>query len=125
MAAADLATLGLLALLSAASPGAGGDEPAPGAACALRLTAERSRLEPGDPRTVRLRLSASARPVLRASVGRVDGLEADGEGAWTAEWTAPEPGIPQVALLTALAGEDCGWLAVPLTGSGEDRKSVV
>ena len=119
MRAAELASLGLLALLAAPALADGPAEPQPAGACALRLSAEPGRLEPDDPRTVRVRVAAPSRPALAASVGRIDRVAADGEGGWTAEWTVPEAGVPQVALLTALAGEGCGYLAVPLTGSGE------
>jgi hypothetical protein len=121
MAAAELVRLGLLALVAmpafalAAEPA----EARPAGACTLRLAAEPAKLEPDDLRTVRVRVAAPSRPALAASVGRIDRMAADGEGAWTFEWTAPEAGIPQVALLTALAGGDCGYLAVPLSGSGD------
>jgi hypothetical protein len=122
MSAAELAGLGLLALLAVPASGAEPAEPAPprpAVACALRLSAEPARLEPDDPRTVRVRVAAPTRPALAASLGRIDLLAADGEGSWTAEWTAPPAGVPQVALLTALAGDGCGYLAVPITGSGD------
>lgn len=122
MALPDLAGLGLLLVLAgaadAAGPDAGGGA-APSPTCTLSLAATPASLEPGDARTVRLRLVSPGPPRLAASVGLVEGLRPVGDWDWEATWTAPPAGIPEVALLTALAGQDCGHLAVPLTGSGD------
>jgi len=126
MPPAEHLALALWALLGAAP--APGPAPAPRAApsaaaaarpCTLQLTAGRARLEPTDPRVVQLTVVAPVEPRLAVSAGAVDGLRPDGAGRWVATWTAPPAGVPQVALLVALAGDDCGLLAVPLFGSGD------
>jgi hypothetical protein len=118
MPGAELAALALAAAL-AAQPAA----PAPAAPalrpCTLEVSADRIRLEANDPRAVQLTVTSPAAPRLQSSAGAVSEPEPAGPGRWTATWTAPPAGIPQIALLTALAGDDCGLLAVPLFGSGD------
>jgi hypothetical protein len=117
MAGPELAALALVALAAAAEPG-GDRSPGRGAVCALRVESDSARLEPGDARTVRVRVVAPARPALRASLGQIDEPVADGPGAWAALWRAPLAGPPRVAILTALAVGDCGYTAIPVTGKG-------
>jgi hypothetical protein len=114
----DRATLGLaaLVLLGAPARSVAGEV---GASCTIAVAADPPRLEAEAPRAVRLRVTATAPPRLTASLGSLGASSPDGEGAFVAEWTAPPAGIPQVALLTALSDGDCGFVAVPLTGSGE------
>jgi len=112
-------------------------QPAPAAAapCTLSVTALPPRLHAGDDRTVRLHVSgpgAEARasaatatpPRLAASVGRVEAARPDGDG-WSADWLAPEAGVPGVAVLAALGSAatgaelPCGYAALGLDGVGD------
>jgi len=124
MAGAELTALALAVALAAPPPAmpaaAAAVSAAPaGRPCALGLTAEPVRLEPTQARTVRLTVRSPTEPRLLASVGTVAAPQPEGAGTWSATWTAPPAGVPQIAMLTALAGDDCGLLAVPLFGSGD------
>ncbi len=61
-----------------------------------RLTVRMLRPD-GDPE------DTSAPPVLRANVGRVEGLTRTGPGTWQARYVLPETRYPEVAILVALS----------------------
>jgi hypothetical protein len=62
---------------------------------------------------------AAAPPRLAASVGRIEGLRAAGPGEFVAEYVPPIEAFPQVAIVSAVAGGQFGWTAIPLVGLGE------
>jgi hypothetical protein len=90
------------------------------ATCTLSLTAEPSVLVIGRDERARIRIAAPAdEPRLAASVGRIEGLHAEASGVFSAEYLPPRQGFPQVAVIAARVGTDCGWTAIRLVGVGE------
>jgi len=84
--------------------------------CDLRVVAEEGPAEQGA-RSATIRLSAAARPRFEPSSGKVLRPAQWGSSEWGARWVlAPEePG--HLALLAVFAGDRCGWVALPPTGT--------
>jgi len=86
---------------------------------AVALSAEPSLLHLGWDARASVRVEAQEQPVVSASVGRVEKLRPAGAGSWVAEYVPPDDELPQVAILTAIAGGEIGWMAIPLWGAGD------
>ena len=71
-----------------------------------------------DTRAV-LTVTAGAEPALSASVGRVEAPRRLAEDSWEADYIPPEDQLPQVAIITAVAGDDVAWIAIPLWAEGD------
>jgi hypothetical protein len=84
---------------------------------ALRLSVTPSslRLAEGSRATLRVPC-ARERPVLDASVGRIDALAEIASGIYQAEYIPPNTLDPQVAIVTARCAEAFGWAPVALAG---------
>src|SRR5207302_76594 len=66
----------------------------------------------------RFRVRVPAAPD-KASVGTIEGLHRARDGIWEAQYVPPDDAIPQVAILTAAAGGEVAWLAIPLWAEGD------
>src|SRR5205814_654055 len=66
-----------------------------------------------------VRVQADAKPAIAASVGTIEGLHRARDGIWEAQYVPPDDAIPQVAILTAAAGGEVAWLAIPLWAEGD------
>jgi hypothetical protein len=72
----------------------------------------------GDARAT-VRVEAAETPVVTASIGKIESVHAAGNGAWEARYVPPDEGIPQVALVTAVAGGEVAFIAIPLWAEGD------
>lgn len=86
---------------------------------ALALSVEPSPMRLGSDARAAVRVKAEAKPSMAVSVGRIEGLHLAREGVWEAQYLPPDEAIPQVALLTAAAGGEVAWLAIPLWAEGD------
>src|SRR5207237_4464456 len=84
---------------------------------AVTISADPARVQLGETARVRLRIEAPSQPRLSASAGRIEGLRAEG-GRWIADYLPPDSSLPQMALISALAGDEVGFLGLPLWGAG-------
>ncbi len=57
-------------------------------------------------------------PWVTASVGRIENLRPLGGGRFEADYLPPAEAYPQVAIVAAVAGDRCGFTAIPLSGRG-------
>jgi hypothetical protein len=89
------------------------------AALALALSAQPSPMRLGEDLRAKVRIECAAEPSLAASIGRIEGLKRTGAASWEADFVPPDEELPQVALLTAVAGGDVGFLAIPLWAEGD------
>jgi hypothetical protein len=85
---------------------------------AVTLSAQPKLLRPDDARAV-VRIEAAEEPRLSVSAGRLENLRRAADGAFEADYLPPEEPVPRVAILTAVAGGELGWLALPLYGEGD------
>ena len=85
---------------------------------AVTISADPARVQLGETARVRLRIEAPSQPRLSASAGRIEGLRAEG-GRWIADYLPPDSSLPQMALISALAGDEVGFLGLPLWGEGD------
>ena len=85
---------------------------------AIAISSEPARVQLGETPRARLRIEAPSQPRLAASVGRIEGLRADGR-RWIAEYIPPDASMPQLALISAMAGDEVGFFALPLWGQGD------
>jgi hypothetical protein len=119
-------------LLVAAALGAAGaaraEDPPPAGGGALRVTADPPRLVLGRNASAELRVIAPAAVdelAITASVGRVDAVRRLPGGGFVARYRPPAEGVPQVAIVSAIAtngdGFEDGWTAIPLSGEGDAR----
>lgn len=104
-------------LVVGAVPAAGAADAAPPA---LALHADPARLVLGrDPGArIVIETGSGVAPVLSANVGRVSPARAEGSGRFVAEYLPPRGGYPQIAIVSALAGDRLAWIAIPLHGRG-------
>jgi len=110
------AVLALAAPMAEAAPAS-----TPSQDCVIAITADVPGLTIGRDVGTQLRIGArgltpGAAPQLTASAGTVDDLKPDGEGGYVASYYAPLAGPPQVAIVSAISGKDCGYLALRLSG---------
>ncbi len=103
------------ALLLATVPAAGAR-----AEAGLALRARPASLVLGaDARaTIEIEAGGDAAPQVTTNAGRIENLRAVGAGRFEADYLAPREAYPQVAIVAAIAGERCGWTAIPLSGRG-------
>jgi hypothetical protein len=85
---------------------------------AVTLSAQPKLLQPDDARAV-VRIEAAEEPRLSVSAGRIEHLRRAADGAFEADYLPPEEPVPRVAILTAVARGEMGWLALPLYGEGD------
>jgi hypothetical protein len=85
----------------------------------LTITSEPPRVQLGETAKARLLLEAPSAPRLSASTGRIEGLRAGGEGRWEADYLPPDESVPQLALISAVAGGEVALFALPLWGQGD------
>jgi hypothetical protein len=104
------------------------EEPRPAGGGALRVTAEPARLVLGRHDSAELRVSAPPEVEalsLSASAGRVESVRRLPGGGFVARYRPPREGVPQVAIVSAVASAGPafadGWLALPLSGEGDAR----
>ncbi|HEY4730742.1 MAG TPA: hypothetical protein VIH41_06400, partial [Myxococcales bacterium] len=87
---------------------------------AVALSVEPAQVRLGGKARALLRVQAALEPTLSASVGRVEGLRLSEDGAcYEADYVPPEEQLPQVAIVTAVAGNDVAWIAIPLWAEGD------
>jgi len=86
---------------------------------ALALSVEPSLMRLGSDARAAVRVQADAKPAIAASVGTIEGLHRARDGIWEAQYVPPDDAIPQVAILTAAAGGEVAWLAIPLWAEGD------
>jgi hypothetical protein len=86
---------------------------------ALAISSDPPRVQLGETGRTRLRFRAPTEPRVSASVGRIAKLRSDGTDQWVAEYLPPDDTIPQLALITAAAGDDAAFIALPLWGQGD------
>jgi hypothetical protein len=86
---------------------------------ALALSVEPSLMRRGSDERAMLRVEAAETPVVTASIGKIHRLRPAGNGIWEAQYVPPDDGIPQVALLTVVAGGEVAWKAIPLWAEGD------
>lgn len=85
----------------------------------LALRAEPGRLIPGTDRAALLVVEgATEPPSFTASVGEVRDVRAVGAGRFEARFVPPREGWPQIAIVTARAGDQFAWTALLLHGRG-------
>src|SRR5437763_721589 len=86
---------------------------------ALALSVDPSLMRLGSDARAAVRVQADAKPATAASVGTIEGLHRARDGIWEAQYVPPDDAIPQVAILTAAAGGEVAWLAIPLWAEGD------
>jgi hypothetical protein len=86
---------------------------------ALALSADPAQLRLGRDARARLRVEAPLQPVLTASVGRVEEIRRTAEGAYEADYIPPDEQLPQIAIISAVAGEEVAFIAIPLSAEGD------
>jgi hypothetical protein len=88
---------------------------------ALALSAQPSPMRLGRDASAVLRVvtQSAAEPALSVSVGRVEAPRHTGEGTWEAQYVPPDDGIPQVAIVMAVAAGEVAWIALPLWAEGD------
>jgi hypothetical protein len=87
---------------------------------AVALSVEPAQVRLGGKARALLRVQAALEPTLSASVGRVEGLRLSEGGAYyEADYIPPEEQLPQVAIVTAVAGTDVAWVSIPLWAEGD------
>ncbi|HWE24396.1 MAG TPA: hypothetical protein VG496_10725 [Myxococcales bacterium] len=86
---------------------------------ALTIASEPPRVQLGETAKTRLRIRAASEPRLSVSVGSIAKLRSDGTGEWIAEYLPPDDTIPQLAVVSAIAGDEVAFLALPLWGQGD------
>lgn len=86
---------------------------------AVAIASEPPRVQLGETAKTRLRIRASDEPRMSASVGRIVKLRSDGTDQWVAEYIPPDDSIPQLALISAIAGGEVAFLTLPLWGQGD------
>ena len=87
---------------------------------ALALSAQPSPMRLGSDASAVLRvMQSAAQPALSVSVGRVEAPRSTGEGTWEAQYVPPDDGIPQVAIVMAVAAGEVAWIALPLWAEGD------
>jgi len=87
---------------------------------AVALSVEPAQVRLGGKARAVLRVQSAVEPALSVSVGRVEGLRLSEDGAcYEADYVPPEVQLPQVAILTAVAGNDVAWIAIPLWAEGD------
>ena len=86
---------------------------------AVALSVEPAHVRLGESARALLRVQAALEPTLSASVGRVEGLRRTEDGIYQADYVPPEEQLPQVAIVTAVAGNDVAWIAIPLWAEGD------
>lgn len=86
---------------------------------ALALSAEPALIRLGADARAVLRVDGEAQPSISASVGRIESLRRGEQGGWEADYLPPEDGLPQVAIVIAVSGDQATWTAIPLWGEGD------
>ena len=86
---------------------------------ALTIASDPPRVQLGETAKARLRIEASSEPRLSASAGRIENLRADGNGRWSADYLPPDDSVPQLAVISASAGSEVVFFALPLWGQGD------
>src|SRR5258706_403293 len=86
---------------------------------ALTIASDPPRVQLGETAKARLRIEASSEPRLSASAGRIENLRADGNGRWSADYLPPDDSVPQLAVISASAGSEAVFFALPLWGQGD------
>ena len=116
MTAPSAIRVAVAAILSGLAPCAQGAEPG---RCALRLIADPPELVLGEGTRTTLRVeTGGAVPSLTTSVGRLEALRQLGPDLFAVDLVPPEESAPQVAIVAASTGGDCGWTAVRMVGQG-------
>ena len=85
----------------------------------LTIASEPPRVQLGETAKARLLIEAPSEPRLSVSTGRIEGLRAGGEGRWEAVYLPPDDSVPQIAIISAVAGDEVGFFALPLWGQGD------
>ena len=85
---------------------------------ALTVTTQPALLRLGSDVRALVHVECAGEPALSASVGRIEKVRRAGSG-WEADYLAPDEPVPQVAILTAVAAGQFGWVALPLWGEGD------
>lgn len=86
---------------------------------AIGLAVEPAELRPVPGAQALVRVTSPVRPALSASAGTLDEARPDGEGRWIARFVPPAEAVPQVALLSAVAGGEVAFAALRLFGMGD------
>jgi len=86
---------------------------------ALTLASDPPRIQLGETTKARLRIEAPSEPRVSASAGRIENLRADGEGRWSADYLPPDDSVPQLAVISAVAGGEVAFFTLPLWGQGD------
>lgn len=95
--------------------------PAPAVSAeALRVVAEPATLVLGTGAAAEILVEGATgdAPVLSTSAGELREVRALGDGRFAAEYVPPADAYPQVAIVSAVAGDGWGWIAIPLAGRG-------
>ncbi len=85
----------------------------------LTIASDPPRVQLGEPAKARLRIQAPSEPRLSASTGRIENLRAAGDGGWEADYLPPDDSVPQLALISATAGDEVALFTLPLWGQGD------
>src|SRR5947209_12532704 len=88
-------------------------------AASVQIAAGPQKLELTDD-SVRavLHVESQTEPRLSANVGTISNLRRESSGSWAADYKPPADSVPQVAILSAVAGGRMAWTTLPLSGQG-------
>jgi hypothetical protein len=111
------ALIAVAALWAGAAPHARGDDLS---RCTLRVVADPPALILGERARATLRIeTGGGAPRITVSAGRLEAARHVAPGVFTAEFVPPDEAVPQLAIVSAVAGDACGWTAIRLVGQGE------
>src|SRR3954468_13213356 len=88
-------------------------------AAPVHIAAEPQKLELTDDSVhAVVHVESQTEPRLSANVGTLSNLRREGSGSWAADYKPPPESVPQVAILSAVAGGQMAWTTLPLSGQG-------
>jgi hypothetical protein len=85
----------------------------------VAIASEPPRVQLGETARTRLRIHAATEPRMSASVGRITKLRGDVTDQWVADYIPPDDTVPQLAIISAVSGDEIAFLALPLWGQGD------
>lgn len=86
---------------------------------AVAVSAEPPLLRLGTDSGAVLHVRAPSPPGVTVSAGSVSAPKAAKDGTFEVAYKPPDDAVPQVAIVTAVAGDEVGWIAIPLWGQGD------